>query len=140
MCARCVLVCTPTLTRPPRSQCYLRLIPHVRCDTAQYRGVLALSVMTLLVFVAGFPLACSLLLWRGAGHWAEASLRFLQQSVRATWWRSLWVGPVRFGKNLLIAALIGASDFSQTSLPFLVFCALLVLLLMQACRSRAPCP
>ncbi len=124
----------------PAVQCYLRLAPHTRCDTDAYRGMLAASVLTLTFFVAGFPLLCSWALWHGPERTSLAtSLHFLLQAVRVTWWRALWVGPVRFGKNLLFAAVIGGSDFDPARLPFTVFCALLALLLLQVrCTSGGP--
>jgi hypothetical protein len=127
---------------PTIPQCYLRLAPHTRCDTASYRGMFVASLLTLVFYVAGFPLLCSWALWHGPQRtWLATSLRFLLQSVRLTWWRALWAGPVRFGKNLLFAAIVGASDFNQTSFPFVAFCAILGLLFMQArLRARPPRP
>jgi hypothetical protein len=84
-------------------QCFLRLAPHTRCDTAGYRGMVAAVVPTLACFVVGFPLVCSWALWHGEQRTRlAAALRFLLQSTRSTWWRALWAGPLRFGKNLLV--------------------------------------
>ncbi len=62
------------------------------------------------------------------------AVSFLLRPVRLTWWRALWVGPVRFAKKLVFAALVSASDFDATGLPASVFVTLLYmcLLLLQA--------
>jgi hypothetical protein len=125
-----------------RAQCVLRLAPYVSCDTPTYSGVVALSSVTLAAMGAAFPAAVTWALWHGErGPAAAAALApamaFLERPVRATWWRPLWVGPARFAKKLVFAALVGASDFAPRSsaLPMSVFVALLVLLLLQV-RAR----
>jgi hypothetical protein len=119
----------------------VRLAPFVDCDTASYRAVLALSVVTFAAFVVAAPLACSWALWSGSGRLAEAG-GFLLQPLRASWWRALWGGPVAYGRKLLFALLVGGAQpesFAQT-LPMLIFTFLLILLLLQVrvARSRLP--
>ncbi len=94
--------------------------------------MVAFAALTLVVFCAGFAILCSVALWHGE-QWATvySAVSFLQRPVRATRWRPLWVGPVRFAKRLLIALVVNASDFDPTSLPLSVFVALLCLLLVQ---------
>jgi hypothetical protein len=96
--------------------------------------MVAFSAVTLAVFGLAFPALVGWALWHGAERTALAhAVRFWQQPVRLSWWRALWVGPMRFAKKLLFAALVGASDYGpdSTSLPSLVFVALLGLLLLQ---------
>ncbi len=94
--------------------------------------------MTFIAFTIGFPVACSLALWQGEGRpWVAAPVQYLRGPVRAAPWRWLWAGAVRFGKKLLFAVMINASDFDPVALPLAVFLSLVGVLALQV-RSWAP--
>jgi hypothetical protein len=138
----------------------LRLAPYVDCNSAGYKGIMALAAPTFIVFVVGFPVACSWALWRRASRVQQlvAGVEFMQAPLRAAWWAPLWAGPVRFGRKFLFAALVGgarAEDYAQVharrarrpgplcftrpvqTLPILLFASLLALLLLQVCLGAA---
>ncbi len=123
------------------TQCVLRLAPYVDCDSASYYGVLALAVPTFALFVVVYPIVCSVALWRGETDSSlAASIQFMQMPLRISLFRPLWAAPYLYGRKLLFAALVGGArseDYAQT-LPMLVFCSLLALLVVQvATRTRA---
>jgi hypothetical protein len=123
-----------------RAQCFLRLQPHIRCDTAQYWGVFALSIATIVALTVAFPVACTWALSRGV---KQPYVEFLQAPLRDNWsLRSLWAGPIGFCRKLLIVVVVSAArgeDYLQT-LPMLIAATLLLFLLMQVsagARARA---
>jgi hypothetical protein len=112
-------------------------VPYVDCDSSISRGLTALAALTFLAHGLCFPALCSWLLWHGGarGGWlgAAGAADFLVVPVRASWWRAVWVGPVGFGRRLLFAALVSGSSYASgdATLPMLVFCSLLALLMLQ---------
>ncbi len=54
------------------------------------------------------------------------------EPVRQGRWHALWVGPVRFGRRFLFAALVGGGSYAADDvvLPVLIFVSLLGLLLL----------
>jgi hypothetical protein len=121
------------------AQCFLRLVPHVDCDTTSYRGLLAFSWLTFVLFVIGWPVGCLYVMWaRPAGGVTLAIvIRSLDNGTRRTWWRVPWTTVGLSARRLVFIIIAGtAADFVQT-VPLLNATAVIGLLLIQV-RELAP--
>jgi hypothetical protein len=108
-------------------QCVLQLAPDTLCSA----GMTAFAAVTLAAFAVGAPLAVWVLLARNSMHPMAAHV----VQPYSGWARWLWAVPLRFGRKLWFAALLGAWDFSDPSragqLALVIFASLLVMLIVQ---------
>jgi hypothetical protein len=63
MTARCV-TCPRERVTNALTQCFLRLVPYVDCDTPTAKGLTALAAVNFAALGFGFPALCCWLIWR----------------------------------------------------------------------------
>jgi hypothetical protein len=116
------------------AQCFLRLMPYIACDKHSYWVIFGIAVATFCLETIAFPVLAWQALQRQLPYF-----EFLQAAVREDWpLRSLWAGPVAFGRKLTIVAVVTCArrtDYQQT-LPVLFASIFLIMILLQA-RARA---
>jgi hypothetical protein len=117
------------------------LTPYQSCAGSAADGYTALAALTFVLVVVVYPALSWWLLWNGARDDSAVATRacgFLVSPFRQNGWRTVWAVPVRFGRKLLFAALIGGAkrEDLDTTVPLLLFLSLTALLVAQV-RARA---
>jgi hypothetical protein len=111
--------------------CFVLQLPSVQCDTPVYKGVLALAVITFVVFLLGLPaLATWVLFLQPSTSW-RAAFEFLQANLRPHWSLGLSSSALHFLKKFVFAGAVGSSKDVAQTLPLVLFTALLVSVCLQ---------